>query len=441
MSVSDCPLRVIPAYTKSSCITALSHSSNGILVLPTTIQLCTALAKLAMTLDKRPDLTRRLRAGADEESRKSLVESTAETIQRAFTICLTERTSNRDGVKDDQPESKKIGIYSFANLVLKLLFRCHKTPLAEQLFTNIMQNSPPLALYPASHRVTYLYYLGRFYFSNTHFYKAQLCLQAAYDQCHRQCLKQRETILVYLITVNILLGRYPGTSFMSRPEAPPILQRFAPVVRAMRRGDLASFKHALSPESPNHNWFFDHGILLPLLYRGEVLVWRSLARKCFVLTYEEPTDRSSRKAPTLDLNAMVTAAQMCQKILDGTAHGGQRKKLKPSEGVIHGNMEPNMQEIESVAASLVSQDLIHGFLSHNLKRFAILGSKQRGGPLNAGFSEPWPTMRNRAEEANMTGGEMEVSGWVTKVKSAGEFGLGLGGLVNLSGIARPVGST
>ena len=89
-----------------------------------------------MTLDKRPDLTRRWRAADDGEARKTLVEGTAESIQRAFTICLTERTSNRDGIKDGKPEGKKVGIYSFANLVLKLLFRvstprtypCHSAP-------------------------------------------------------------------------------------------------------------------------------------------------------------------------------------------------------------------------------------------------------------------------------------------------------------------------
>lgn len=109
--------------TDSASITALSHASSGVLMLPTTIQLCTALATLAMTLDKRPDLTRRLRARDDGEARKTLVEGTAESIQRAFTLCLTERTANRDGVRDGKPEGKKVGIYSFANLVLKLLFR------------------------------------------------------------------------------------------------------------------------------------------------------------------------------------------------------------------------------------------------------------------------------------------------------------------------------
>ena len=79
-----------------------------------------------MTLDKRPDLTRRLRmSNIDQgETRKTLVEGTAESIQRAFTMCLTERSANRNGIgRDGKPEGKKIGIYSFANLVLKLLFQ------------------------------------------------------------------------------------------------------------------------------------------------------------------------------------------------------------------------------------------------------------------------------------------------------------------------------
>ena len=80
-----------------------------------------------MTLDKRPDLTRRLRKVTDidqGETRKTLVESTAESIQRAFTMCLTERSANRNGIgRDGKPEGKKIGIYSFANLALKLFFK------------------------------------------------------------------------------------------------------------------------------------------------------------------------------------------------------------------------------------------------------------------------------------------------------------------------------
>lgn len=81
-----------------------------------------------MMLDKRPDLTLKLRnkmADSDQgEGSKTLVEGTAEVIQRAFTMCLTERSASRNGVgRDGLPEGKKIGIYSFANMVLKLLFQ------------------------------------------------------------------------------------------------------------------------------------------------------------------------------------------------------------------------------------------------------------------------------------------------------------------------------
>jgi len=94
------------------------------MLLPTTISLCSALSKLAMTLDKRPDLIAQLNinksmAGDDEGSRQTLVESTAEVLQRAFTICLSDRAP----ATLTKLEGKKLGIYAVATLVLKLLFQ------------------------------------------------------------------------------------------------------------------------------------------------------------------------------------------------------------------------------------------------------------------------------------------------------------------------------
>jgi hypothetical protein len=80
---------------------------------------------------------------------------------------------------------------------------------------------------------------------------------------------------------------------------------------------------------------------------------------------------------------------------------------------------------------LVQQGLLHGFISHNLSRFAILGAKQRGGALSAGFPPPWKVIRDRAEGE----GKGDVPGWVKEERKAAT-----GGVVNLSGIARPVGS-
>lgn len=101
----------------------------GIVLLPTCLSLSAALAKLAVNLDKRPELTAHLihrkstvNLNDDGESQKTLVEDTAELLQRAFTTCLAERSTNASGTdRDGRPEGKKKAIYSFANLVLKLL--------------------------------------------------------------------------------------------------------------------------------------------------------------------------------------------------------------------------------------------------------------------------------------------------------------------------------
>lgn len=247
---------------------------------------------------------------------------------------------------------------------------------------------------------------------------------------------------------------------MSRPESTGLLEKFAPICKAIRKGDMVSFKHSLGSESGNDEWFFRKGILLPLLHRCEVLVWRSLARRVFLLTYQFPTDPSSRKAPTLDLIHLVYAAQYCQKILEGwirpadnltLMQGGRvhpntmfmksldlvpppdgRRKLSANEGVIFANRMPDILEIEAVVASLVQQGLLRGFVSHNQGKFAILGAKQRGGPLNAGFPPVWEVLTARAARE---GRESEVPGWVRSDRT-----FGMGGVVNLSGIARPVGS-
>lgn len=87
------------------------------MLLQVSMSLSETLARLTMNLNRRPDLTRRLRV-VDDDNRKSVAESSAEIIQKIFTTCLTDRS----GTRTSKPEGKRVGIYMFANLVLKLLF-------------------------------------------------------------------------------------------------------------------------------------------------------------------------------------------------------------------------------------------------------------------------------------------------------------------------------
>lgn len=84
----------------------------------TSISLSEALSKVVMILHRQPELMIGRRAVAGDEDSKSMVEQSADIIQKIFTSCLTDRSSGRFA----KPEGKKVGVYIFANLVLGLLF-------------------------------------------------------------------------------------------------------------------------------------------------------------------------------------------------------------------------------------------------------------------------------------------------------------------------------
>jgi hypothetical protein len=424
----------------------------GIVVLPTVIAFSRTLARLAIGLDKRPELiahltkTRSLAGGEDAVERVTLVESSANVIREAFKKCLSERSGNTATGLDvnGKPGGRRIGIYLCANICLKLFFHCRKLRSAEQIFGNIYQQSPPLSCFPASQRVTFLFYLGRYLFANSHFYRAQMALQAAYDQCHKQGIKQRRSILVYLITSSIVLGRFPSQNLLQRPEAAGLADRFIPLCQAIRKGDLTSFRRLLDLENQTATWFLEKRILLHVKNRCEVLVWRSLARKIFLISgFRGDT---TKRAPSLDLEYLLAAVSHLELqamrpaiTVNGSNHRSGTTYIDPD---LEGEVEPStenisMENVESAVASLINQDLLHGYLSHKFLRFVITGAKARPA-LEIGFPRVWEVLQNAANK--------EVPGWVQDLGQGSPSGGGLarkaagGMVVNLSG-ARPAGAT
>lgn len=84
----------------------------------TSISLSEALSKVVMILHKQPALMTGRRIVVGDEDSKSMIESSADIIQKIFTSCLSDRSSTRFA----KPEGKKVGVYIFANLILRLLF-------------------------------------------------------------------------------------------------------------------------------------------------------------------------------------------------------------------------------------------------------------------------------------------------------------------------------
>lgn len=391
-------------------------------MLPTVISFSRALARLAIGLDKRPDLVAHLArreaiaGGGDAVEKVTLVESSANVIREAFKKCLNERSGNARGLDaSGNPEGRRTGIYLCANICLKLFFHCRKLRSAEQVFTNISQQSPPLGRFPASQRVTFLYYLGRYLFANNHFFRAQLALQAAYEECHSQGIKQRRSILIYLVTSNIILGRFPSANLLQRPEAAGLGEILLPICQAIKKGDLATFRTLLDMDHPNAAWLLQKRLLLQLRNRCEVLVWRSLARRTYLLSGFRGDE--TKRAPSLDLGDILTLALFLEErarsragvLSNGHTADSNTQYMGHIDPDLENEVEPDygdtftMDEIESIAASLVHQDFLHGYVSHKYLRFVITGAKTKPA-LEIGFPDVWGVIQ--------AGADSEVPGWV-----------------------------
>jgi hypothetical protein len=407
-------------------------------------------ARLAIGLDKNPKLIAHLIVRSSEEDgrRETLPERAANVLRTAFVTCLNDRTGTASGVnKDGKPDGKKIGIYKIANLCLKILFQCDKKMNAEQIFTNIHNQSPPLSIYPASERVTYLYYLGRFHFSTGHYFPSQMALQTSYDQCLAgpACVRQRRMILIYLIAANMILGRFPTQHLYNRPEAAGLQERFQPIINTLIKGDLENFRRLTDWDAPGADWFWHYKILLQITRLCEVILWRSLFRRAFILSGVQG-DNETRKAPTLDLNNVLALFTYLEKralhppeALDKFGPAPEPPQsayyMDPEfigvPGVRPSVTLPNIMNMESKCSSLISQNFMNGFISHRLQRFAIKGAKEKGSALAAGWPKFWDVIKAEAEP--------DCPGWQQDVARGPAGGFGPGMVVNLSG-ARPVGS-
>jgi hypothetical protein len=309
------------------------------------------------------------------------------------------------------------------------------------MLTNIDKTGPALSLFPASQRVTYLYHLGRLYFNLQHFVRANLCFEAAYAQCPPRFLKHRRQIVTYWIPTNLLLGRFPSATLLSRPEAAGLDAVFLPICRAVRSGDFVAYYDAMASARP---WLDRKGIYPFVFERLKTPVWRSLTRKTFMLTYTGSRQTGSggkaaarAAAPVLQLADVVTVATYIQRRLEGwvpaprdqpaAARGGGSSKPAPqqvnslfmravansaspesatttllppaggrvrelpmSEGLNFGNRPVTMDCVMGVVAGLVGMGLLNGFISYSQEKFAIEGTKRAGGdPVAAGWPAVW----------------------------------------------------
>lgn len=401
---------------------ALAHPTKGILVLPTLVGYAQTFARLAVGLDRQPELAQSLLDASNGEGRsESLAEKAVNVIQPGLLTCLNDRATVPGGIKDGRPDGKKIGVYKMANVCLKILFRSDKLENCSMIFKNIDSASPPLHFYPPAERVTYLYYLGRYHFISNNFYQAQMVLQQAYQDApvHQSCLMQRRLILLYLLVANLILGRFPSEKVYARPEAEHFREIFHPITEAIRKGDLAAFMQMMNLDLswPYAAKLCRWKVFYQIAKCCELLVFRSLYRTVFLLAGRLPGPLE-KAPPSLDLKAVVVAAVSLEKRATLSQPSGFAYIDPDFEGVQ--GIEPychqfDIDEIEHLCASLCKQGFITGYIHPKFKKLALLGTKKAGSAVKAAFPNVWLVLdAKKREEA---GGD-KVEGWV-KTQSTG----------------------
>ncbi|KAM3413948.1 hypothetical protein BST61_g10617 [Cercospora zeina] len=413
---------------------ALVHPAYGHLMLLPVVNCAKLVCRLAIGLDKQPELIAHLKSdnNANDDGdgpRDTLPERAADTLRKAFTTCLNDRTSSLG--RNGKPTGKKRGIYKIANICLKILFQCRKTRNATMIFINIGNQSPPLSAYPRSEQVTYLYYLGRFLFQTNHFYRAQEALQHAYDlsPLDPSCVRQRRYILVYLTTCNLILGRFPSQALLQRHEALHFEQHFGPIMHAMRTGNLALFRQHLDYDSPSADWLLHFRVLLQLRNRCEVHVWRALIIRTWRLSGAK--GRPEHAGNTLvDITKLVQAFALAEKIsrnsqaeeyVDPDLDGADRAENDEEDGT-----SVSTTSVESKLSSLINQGFVLGNVVHAQLKLVMLGMKT-GDVVAAGFPPPWSVIKQRASA--------DVPGW----RKLPQLPSGGGQVINMSS-ARPAGA-
>jgi hypothetical protein len=225
-----------------------------------------------------------------ETNKHDKLEQAAWTINRMFTVCLSDRA--------DLAESRKWGIYSTTNLLFKTYFKLNSISLTRNVIRALEAASddlPPLDKFPKSHRCTFKYYRGVIDFLQENYVEAEENLTEALGLCHKDSLKNREQILTYLIPAHIVnRHQLPTDAFLAMH--PTLYQIFTPFFTAIRKGSLASFDQALAAAEPE---FVRRRIYLTL-ERTRDLCLRNLFRNVFLAAGWEEDGKIRRTRIRID---------------------------------------------------------------------------------------------------------------------------------------------
>ncbi|KAF9930062.1 COP9 signalosome (CSN) subunit [Linnemannia zychae] len=186
------------------------------------------LGRLAVQADKQ--LERR-------GEKPSKLEDCARAINKAFSVCITDRSPLNI--------SRKWGTYNIIGILFRTYFKLKSHNLCKNILRAVKAaDLPELEQYPMAHQVTIRYYTGVLSFFNEDFKKAESDLQFAFDHIHSKFQRNRRLVLHYLIPTRMLHGSLPSHGLLE--EFPELSALYLPLASAIKTGNVQLFDEALS---------------------------------------------------------------------------------------------------------------------------------------------------------------------------------------------------
>jgi len=179
---------------------------------------------------------------------------------------------------------------------------------------------------------TYNFYLGRLAIFDGAYKKAQDALNYAFEHFPKGSRKNKRLILLYLIPIQAMFGRFPKPYLLQKYNLP----QFNDLLTAVKQGNLKTFHASLTTYQ---DFFIRHGVYL-MLEKLKTLVYRNLIKKIWLL------------------QGKVSQVRL-QKVI---------------ASVVWQGVPIDMDEVECIIANLIFDSHIKGYISHQ-KNVLVLREK------------------------------------------------------------------
>lgn len=237
-------------------------------------------------------------------------------------------------------ETKRAAVLALANLSFRAYFKLNNTRLCETVLGSVQnallmnrRNAADGALdtgeevYSRAERVTYRYYLGQIRLIQHRIQAAAQHLDWAFVHCTQRQRHNKRKILVSLVPVHLILGRYARRALLDEFG---LAERYAMLLHYHRLG----YGRGVEQELDRHcDWLRTRGLYMVLREKAMLGVWRNLFRRCLRLL---PSAGASNAPPTLRLGTLVLPARLAW-----------------------GDEALQVEDMECVAADLVEQVRAH----------------------------------------------------------------------------------